>query len=346
VFNAQAPVKRSRRYRTAVALTLASASISAAAEAQQPAEPEATRFEFRAPEGCSSAEDFAARVRRRSSRIRLDPSAPATARALLVEVQQPASGALRGIVTVIEADGATRTRQLKAATCEEAANALSLIATVTLDPDAMLGEPEPEPPPPPPKAAPPPPSKPPPRPAPVAPPEPHRLRFSVGLGAVLLLRMAPEPAPGGYVSVALEATSRSMLAPLARLSVIHAQRRGLEAAGGEASFAFTLPSVDLCPLRFGPRLLGLRPCAFASAGLLRVWGTDTGRDESHSRFYGQAGGALLAALRVSEAFEIIADGRVGVPFVKETYGFNTRVPFFTTPTPGFSASLGAAGGFP
>lgn len=339
-------MKRSRRYRTAVALALASASISAGAWAQQPAEPEATRFEFRAPEGCSSAEDFAARVRRRSWRIRLDASAPATARALLVEVQQPAGGALRGIVTVVEPDGATRTRQLKAASCEEAVNALSLIATVTLDPDAMLGEPEPEPAPKP-KAEPPPPPKPvAKRPPPPAPPAAPSLRVSIGLGATLLVNMAPEPAPGGHVFAALESTAKSILAPLGRLSVIHAQRRGLEEVSGEASFAFTLPTLDICPVRFGPQVFGVRPCAFGSAGLVKVWGTDTPRNESHTRFYGQAGGALLAALRVSKAFEIIADGRVGVPFVKDHYGFDNKVTFFTTPTPGFSASLGAAGGFP
>lgn len=342
-------MKRSRRYRTAVALALAAASIPAAAGAQQPAEPEVTRFEFRAPEGCSSAEDFAARVRRRSSRIHLDPNAPATARALVVEVQQPSTGALRGIVTVVETDGATRTRQLKAASCEEAANALSLIATVTLDPDAMLGEPEAEPeakPKPKPEPPPPPPPARAPRPAPAPPPAPAPLRLSLGLSAVLLIRMAPEPAPGGSAFIALESTSASIWAPLGRLSVLHAQRRGLDAGAGEASFAFTLPTVDICPVRFGPRRVGLRPCAFGSAGLLEVWGSAARGGESHSRFYGQAGGALLAAMRVSKAVEIIADGRVGLPFVKEAYGFDDGVPFFTTPTPGFSASLGAAGGFP
>ncbi|HVY29980.1 MAG TPA: hypothetical protein VHB79_25660 [Polyangiaceae bacterium] len=211
-------MKRSQRYRIAVALALASKSFSAEAFAQQPAEsePEATRFEFRAPDGCSSAEDFAARVRRRSWRIRLDPNAPSTARALLVEVRPSAAGALRGIVTVVEPDGTTRTRRLKAASCEEAVNALSLIATVTLDPDAMLGEPEPEPTPAPapePKAEPsPPPRSPPPRPVP-APSPPSRVRYSFGLSAVVLMRMAPEPALGGSAFVALESTSSSLVAP-------------------------------------------------------------------------------------------------------------------------------------
>jgi hypothetical protein len=323
------------------------ATFAASARAQSPAQADATRFEFRAPDGCSSAEDFAARVRRRSWRIRLEPSTPPLARALVVEIQQPSVGALRGIVTVIEPDGATRTRQLKAASCEEAVDALSLIATVTLDPDAMLGEPEPQSTPPPepkPQPKPPPAALPPPasRPAPAA--RNPRYRVSFGLEATLLFRMAPDVAPGGTLSGAFEISPYQLLSPLFRLAVTHAERRSSFEGHGDASFAFTLPALDVCPVRLGPRSFGLRPCAFASAGLLRVSG-DAVQSEAHSRFYGQGGAALLAQLRVSEAFEIIADGRAGLPFVRDDYGFD-RVTLFTTPTPGFSASLGAAGGFP
>jgi len=55
--------------------------------------------------------------------------------------------------------------------------------------------------------------------------------------------------------------------------------------------------------------------------------------------------ATWLGLRVSEAFEIIADGRVGLPFWRDEFAFNDNV-FFKTPTPGFSVGLGAAGGFP
>lgn len=339
-------MKRSQRYRAAVATALVSASISPRLLAQAPPVTEATGFEFHAPEGCSSAEDFTARVRQRSWRIRLQPGAGSTARSLRVEIQPPGSGgALRGIVTVVEADGAVRTRQLKAASCEEAVNALSLIATVTLDPDAMLGEPAPQSQPQPPPVAPKPPvpvaaSSPRPR----RPPAP-RLRFGVGLSATLLLRMAPKPAPGGTAFVSLELQPQAVFSPLLRLALTHAQRRAVAAAGGDLNFAFTLPTLDVCPVRFGPPMFGLRPCAFASTGLLETWGSETSHAETHARFYGQVGAALLARLRVSEAFEIIADGRASLPFARDQYGFD-RASAFTTPIPGFSASLGAAGGFP
>jgi hypothetical protein len=324
--------------------------VGVSARAQETAQPEATRFEFRAPDGCSSAEDFSARVRRRSWRIRLVTDASAR-RSLMVEIQQPgAAGVLRGTVTVVEADGATRTRQLKAASCEEAVDALSLIATVTLDPDAMLGESPPEPPAKKPEPPPKPsasgaqgPRKPPPHFRRPPPNEPYR--FSFGLAGTVLLNLAPQVVPAGMASVAFEINPGSWAAPFWRLSVTHGQRRGLPEAGREAAFAFTLPTLDACPVRLGPRALGVRPCVFGSLGLLRVWGDGTLRDEDHSRLYGAAGVSLWAGWRVSEIFEIIADGRMGVPFRRDEFALEHKV-FFTTPTLGFSAGLGVAGGFP
>jgi hypothetical protein len=345
-------VKRSQRHKAAVALSCAGLSGAIHAQAQEmtaqvvsaEVPPDATRFEFHAPEGCSSAEDFAARVRRRSARIRLVTDAAAR-RSLVVEIQPPATnGALRGTVTVVEPDGAIRARQLKAKSCEEAIEGLSLIATVTLDPDALLGEPPPEakPPNPAPKQQPKP--RPPTSTAPTRPPVAEPPRYSFGLQAAMLVRVAPEPALGGTAFAAVEMHPARVFSPLVRLSVTHAQRRGLPAKDAEASFAFTLPSVDVCPLRLGPKLVAVRPCAYGSAGVLKVWGGETPQDETHLRFFGAAGASLLVALRVSEALEIVADGRVGMPFRRDHFGVD-RVPFFTTPTPGFSTGLGVAGGF-
>ena len=267
-------------------------------------------------------------------------------RSLVVEIQQSAA-VLRGTVTVVEADGTTRTRQLKAASCEEAVDALSLIATVTLDPDAMLGESPPEEPAKP-QAAPkvpvaPRPRKPPPHFRRAPPTEPYR--FSFDLAVTALLNMAPEVVPAGTASAAFEINPGSWAAPFWRLSLTHGQRRGMPELGGEAAFAFTLPTLDACPVRLGPRALGVRPCVFGSLGLLKVWGDGTLQDETHSRLYGAAGVSLWAGWRVSEVFEIIADGRAGLPFRKDQFALEHQV-FFKTPTPVFSAGLGVAGGFP
>lgn len=332
-------------------MALAGGLVSAPGFAARP-EPPAVHFELRAPAGCSSVEDFAAHVRKRSARFVL-VAGPAP-RTLLVEIQEQRGGVLRGSVKVVEADGATRSRRLKASSCAEAVEALSLIATVTLDPDALLAEPEPEPTPEPePPPPPPPPSPPPPKPK-VRPravqPSPaqeggSRYRLSFGVAAAVLLNQSPEPAPGASAAVALELFPSELVSPFFRVSVLHAQRRRIEVPGGQANFAFTLPTLDVCPVRLGPPVLAVRPCAYGSLGLLEVWGAGTAHTEAHSRLSGWAGGALWAGLRLSEALEIIADGRAGAALRRDRFGFDNRSAF-TTPTLGFSAELGVAGGFP
>ena len=348
VFNARRPVKRSQRPRAACACALSLAGLLAAGRGLGQTSPEAepTRFVFQAPAGCGSAEDFSARVAKRSARIKLVAEGTA-ARSLSVEIQPPdAAGVLRGRVTVVEPDGATRARQLKASTCEEALEGLSLIATVTLDPEALLGEPEPAPESPPPKAKPTPPKPEPPPPALPLRPEPAPYyRLSFGLAGTVLLETAPEPAFGGQASVMFELNPGEVLAPAWRLSVSHAQLRGVPESIGEANFAYTLPTLEVCPVRLGPQVFGIRPCGFASAGVVKVWGSEVFQEESHLRFFGSAGPSLLALVRVSKAIEIIADGRLGVAFKRDQFAFD-GMPFFTTPALGFSSGLGVAGGFP
>jgi hypothetical protein len=312
-----------------------------------------TRLVFHAPSGCSSPDDFAARVRRRSHRIVLSTETGAE-RSLVVEIRElPRTKRFHGSVSVLEAGTAATQRELQAKSCEEAVEALSLIATVTLDPDALLEEPEPE--------AAPEPASPPPRqsvPAAVAPPpirhesprasEPahaERTRVSFGAEATLLVRFAPRPALGGTLFAAFELPKRGWLAPSFRFSVAYAEARRIAEPGGHASFAFWLPSFDVCPLRAGPAVFSVRPCAFASAGVVEAWGNRTARNETHDRFFGSAGALLWASVRIGKALEIVADGRAGVPWVRDTFGFD-GVGFFATAAPIFSAALGVAGGFP
>lgn len=291
-----------------------------------------------------------AKVQQRSSRIRLTAEAVA-GRSLIVQIQPPdAAGALAGSVTVIEPDGATRPRQLKAKSCDEAMAALSLIATVTLDPEALLSEPAEQPPPP--VAAPPvtarkpATSRVPPRPAPRPSPPREPYRWSFGVEAAALVSSSPQPALGGGAAAAIEINPGQLLSPLFRLSFTHAQRRAVAVGtAGEANFAFTVPALEVCPVRLGPRVIGVRPCAYGGLGLLEVWGSGPGQSESHQRATGSAGGALLLNLRLSEVFEIIVDARGGLPFLRDDFAFDDVV-FFKTRTLVFSAAVGVAVGFP
>lgn len=309
------------------------------------------RFEFRSS-GCGSAGEFVAKVEQRSTRLRLLEGQRA-GRSLIVEIQRPnASGALHGTVTVVEADGATRARKLTAKSCAEAMAGLSLIATVTLDPEALVSAPEETPPPSPAPVPVPVPVAPPPvaaKPRPSAPghlaPARASYRVSFGLEAAVLVSMSPEPALGGGAAAAFELSPGELVSPLLRVSVAHAQRRRSPAGAGEANFAFTLPSLELCPIRLGPHVVGIRPCAYGSLGLLDVWGSGGVQSETYRRAEGSAGAGLLLSWRSSETFEIIADGRGGVPFSRDDFAFDDVV-FFRTHPLVFSAVVGVAGGFP
>jgi hypothetical protein len=340
-------VKRSQLIAAVCALACAGPLLTTRALAQTSDAPVPIRFVFRSG-SCGSAAEFVAKVEQRSARVRLLAGERA-GRSLIVEIRRPdASGAVHGTVTVVEADGATRARKLKAKSCAEAMAGLSLIATVTLDPEAMLSAPEEPPaaaPPPPVPVAPPAAAKPiplvPARPAPAR----AQYRASFGLEAAVLVSMSPEPALGGGAAAALELHPGELVSPLLRLSVVHAQRRGSSAGAGEANFAFTLPSVEVCPVRLGPRAVGIRPCAYGSLGLLEVWGSGGVQSETYYRPAGSAGAGLLFSGRLSEALEIIVDGRSGVPFSRDDFAFDDVVFFRTRPLL-FSAVLGVAGGFP
>lgn len=319
--------------------------------AQQGVPLEPTRVTYRAPAGCGSAEDFSERLRERLPRLRLVTEGTAS-RLLAIEIDA-AGGRWRGKVTITDMDGATRARALEASSCEETLAGLSLIAAVTLDPDSALSEPEakPEPAAEPEPAAPerarPPPALPPRRPSPPAASMSAResYRLSFGAGGSALMRFAPEPAWGGHVALAFELQAQRFWSPLGRLSVAHVQLRDLTVGPFEAGFAYTLPTLEVCPARIGPRAFGIRPCAFVSAGLLKVWGEGGLRNETHERFFGEAGAGLLSGLRLGEVFEIIVDARAGLPFEAHRFAFDGMA-FFTTPPVGFASSLGLSGGFP
>lgn len=228
---------------------------------------------------------------------------------------------------------------------------LSLIATVTLDPEAMMAEPVTDEPPDPaptptvaPTVKPPPRRAPPPRPAP-PPPQSEPFRVSIGISGTALLLAAPEPAFGGALSAAFELNPGFVLSPLWRVSVVHAQARGIPKPVGDAHFAFTVPMLDVCPVRLGPESFGIRPCGYAGFGLLKVWGSGAFQNEQHVRATGSAGGALWLGWRASETLEIIADGRAGHTFSRDEFGFD-RVAFYRMRSLVFSAGVGLAGGFP
>lgn len=88
---------------------------------------------YRAPPRCPDAGAFAERVRARQRPAQ--GARTTTARRLEVRIEQRAGHTI-GQLRVLGADGAVTQRNIEAATCDEAADALALIAALTLDLDA------------------------------------------------------------------------------------------------------------------------------------------------------------------------------------------------------------------
>ena len=320
-----------------------------------------TLLSYRAPEGCPSAADFQRSVQRRSARVRFVDQG-AHDRELSIAMRADAnftSGELR----LVEADGSQRRRSVRFTTCAEAVEGLALIAVMSLDPQALLpsAEPAAKPTEPAPAAGPKPAPKPPepapaPTPRPVPPkvppradsgaPRPSKLQFALGAEFTVAPSALPETALGGSLFVDIASSSRAWSAPLLRIAASHVERRGLaSSAGAEAHFALSLATLSACPLQLAGGFLALRPCAFASAGMLAAWGSQTTNLQQRTRPFGALGGSLLLFARASQAVEIVADLAAGGSLVRDRFGFG-QDDAWKTPAFYVSSGLGARFVFP
>jgi hypothetical protein len=313
---------------------------------------------YRANEGCPAAADFQRSVLRRSGRVRFVEQGP-HARELSIVIRKEGQ-ATRGELRLVEGDGRVSQRSVRFTTCTEAVEGLALIALVSLDPHALLESngAEPDTAPTPGAVAPTPPKKvtPPTPPTKVTPKrdatEQHSLptpqpadKAKVALGAAFNVAPSalPETALGGSIFVDFALPASSYFAPLFRLALSHVERRGLSSAdGAEANFTLTLATGSVCPLRLGGGVLEFRPCGFASGGVLYASGAQTTNLQQRTRPYGALGGALSAAVRVSQSIEIVADLAVGATLLRDTFGFEQDQPW---QTPALYLSSGIGGRF-
>ncbi|HWZ89938.1 MAG TPA: hypothetical protein VNW92_13845 [Polyangiaceae bacterium] len=307
----------------AVLCALALTAASARAEETHP-----TLLAYRAPTDCPPVGDFQRSVQRRSARIHFVDEGSHD-RELAISLRKDGDFTV-GELRLIEANGTLRQRSVRFGTCAEAVEGLALIATVSLDPQALLEGPIPAPETPP---APPPPTSPPPPAAkqnlpPPAPPakKAPELEARVGAEFNVYFNALPKPAPGGSVFFDIGSNSRHWLAPLLHVVIIsHAERWSLpEASPGaraEANFALTLATVSGCPLRIGDGSWGFRPCASVSAGALHSWSTKTDDTQPRTRPYVSWGGTGIVFVRLGELLEIVGDAGVGVTVIRDTFTF-------------------------
>ncbi len=300
------------------------------------------RLEVRGAGDCISRNDLAARVAARSPRIQFVDDAAISANVALASAR---AGNVVAELVLTAAGIEPAPRRIVARSCAEAADAIALMISVTLDPTlkrrAAVGgvdasgaapsaaeggtaaaSPTAKPADQPVAAKPPAPtptleSPAPPGPAPSA---PARRELGAYVAAQTIFGPAPAVMPGvGLVGMAA-LDGEGVWAPALFVGATHVWRSDLPEPGGAASFVLDAASVDACPLRFGGWGLAARPCASALVGRLATTGSDTIQGASAARPFGAAGVALTATLGTT-IVELYARLGIGVTLLRDAYEF-------------------------
>ena len=339
---------------SAVLCALLCGARGARAEEQGP-----TLLAYTAPADCPAVGDFQRSVQRRSTRIHFVDEG-SHERELSIYLRKEGDFTI-GELRLIEQNGTLRQRSVRFNTCAEAVEGLALIATVSLDPEALLAAP---------KAPTPAPSADTPTPAPTSSPPPSRplptrqepkqptrsslstsdlpgLEIDIGAEFNVYFNALPKPAIGGSAFVDIGAASRHLFSPLIHAAISHVEQLGFRPSlpsdspelGAEANFALTLVTVAGCPLRIGNTTLVFRPCVVGSVGNLRSWTTHAASTPS-DHFYASSGGSGTLTLRLGELVEIIGDAGVGVTLQPYTVEFDTSDVIWKTPLLYISTGLG------
>jgi hypothetical protein len=321
-------------------------------------------LELDADSSCVTRADLVARVRARSPRVRfVDDGSGLIIR---VKISTATSGAFAADVTLADPGAKSPTRHVLARTCNEAADAVSLIIAVTLDPNgadthtdngaprpvgtagsgnAATNEHDAS------AKAHPSPAKPAPPPTPLAPSDmseprtvsprnPPSLTVSAQLAAEAFVGVAPGVMPGVtlYGMAGLERSS--VWSPAAVLGLRHAWRSSIEEEGGSASFALDAATLDLCPLRFRRSMFEARSCGSLLVGRLTAHATDTLNPAAESkRPFWVLGGAAIVSAELPWLLEVTGRLAIGANLVRDSFEFSPSI-FHEVPAVSGAASIG------
>jgi hypothetical protein len=270
------------------------------------------RVEFDAPSDCSEVLTFYDRVRARTDRVRL---AEASAQALTLRVRVVRRGGkVHGQLRMTDDHGASSTREVDGASCAEVVDALSLTATLALDPTASPEAPL--------ATVPPPaevvtlvatPTHPPP------PPPPSTLGLEMGAEAGVAEVISPYLSVGGTVFGRLtqgpgERVSRSLGFALGHFG------NDIVTSQDEVSARLTTLTLTACPARFDANgAFSLEPCGLFAGGILAVSSRGISNPDSALRSWWSAGLLLRVGVPLGgpAALELEAGG--AVPLLKRRF---------------------------
>jgi hypothetical protein len=333
----------------------------------------AARLEVRAAPECTTQQDVASRVLARAPRIRFR--------------DDPAAFAVRADFTILRKDEVVgdlvmagpaakpSLRRVVARSCDEAADAISLIIAVTLDPtsagavgmaagrneaSASTGAPSTGatpagasapaslPPPPVATAAPAPTSNASPPDSAVAgrragpssfAPLASRPRIGVDLAAQSFFGAAPDFMPGVALYALAALDREALFSPAVLLGITHAWRTGLAEPGGTASFMLDATTLDLCAVRLRSGAIEVRACGSGLLGLLSSSGADTRAPASRSRPFVVVGAAAILSADLGSVLAVSARLTAGATLVRDSFEFGPAQ-FYQVAPVSVSGSLG------
>jgi len=278
------------------------------------------RLVYEAPPECPDKASFLEQLRAQTPNARpLDEGTPA--RTLAVRVSRDGE-ALNGRLHIEELDGATSTREVSGAGCEEVVSALALVTALAIDAGPISTPPAPT-------ASPklPPPPRPRPSSPPPSPPKatfttaPPAARWELGVQAGAFGAIAPDLAWGGIVFVDRSEWGRTGLAYGFRVGLSLVQSPTVSRSEGQASFQWAAVRLSGCPLALTAFALTARPCAGLDVGALTGEGAGIARPLRATRPWVAA--TLSARVAVLFAGRFVAEVEAGLtlPMIRDRFVF-------------------------
>jgi hypothetical protein len=340
---------------------------AAAAEAEPDAGPKPVEVQFEGPAGCSGADAFFASLRSRTTHVRAaDGDEPRT----IVQVRLSRErGRVVGQIRTIENNGATDTRKVQGASCDDVVQALSLTAALALDPTAVLSvSPEdsateaatPSPPAGPVNAPTPAPAvndaaapsveKP----APAVKEQPKDENtadglaapsapgtdpsWELGAGLVGLALLSGDFSPGAELDVHKYLGGGGVFRPALGLTLLYARNDVLQTPA-DAAAALVAAGIALCPARVRTGALTLQPCVSVLGGMLAAAGRQLTHEQRVDRFWLSTGLALRVSISLGHGLSLRLEGGFQVPLYRRRY-FATLPSNVIAETPRISPLVG------
>jgi hypothetical protein len=327
------------------ALALAASLVLGPRSARAGDATEPIRIEYHAEAGCPSADEFNAKVFRRTSSARLATSGD-TARTFIVDIERRANG-LRGSLVIRQADGTTESREVVGPECSEVATVLALATALAIDPQASLAAEPVDMPPLTPERSPPPLAKPatesgtlggasPPPPAEDGAPAP----WILALGPSLEAAIAPRVAFGGTVELAWRAPAAGAVSSVGlELTYLGTPKYRSGATSSTFNYIYARPSLCSVALRW-QGASGVAPCLATEVGAVTGSGTDVPYGSTRTRLWASVdiGLRLFQTLGSQWFFEI--EGGVVLPITQYRFVFvDPSTPVYSVPSAASFASL-------